>query len=240
MEKIEKKENRICFKAEIEDSLANAIRRYLNHIPILAVDEVEIVKNGSALYDEVVAHRVGLIPLKMDKMITEKNKGKLKLIVNKEGFVNSGELEGNVKVVYDKIPITFLDKDQEIELTGFVKEGKGVDHVKFSPGLMFYRNVTKIKADKNLAEEIKRLCPNCTFEEKGDKLIITDEGVKEISDLIEGIANKSNKDIEVEVKNELIITVESFGQMDVEDIFPKAIEAMKKDLVEMSKKLDKA
>jgi len=77
MDKIEKKENKIIFKAEIEESLANAIRRYLNQIPILAIDEVEIIKNGSALYDEVVAHRLGLIPLKMDKMITEKNKGKL-------------------------------------------------------------------------------------------------------------------------------------------------------------------
>lgn len=240
MEKIEKKENQFCFKAEIEDSLANAIRRYLNHIPILAIDEVEIAKNGSALYDEVIAHRVGLIPLKMDKMIIEKNKGKLKLMVEKEGFVNSGELKGNVEIVYDKIPITFLDKNQEIELAGFVREGRGVEHVKFSPGLMFYRNATKIKTDKNLLEEIKKLCPDCTFEEKGDKIIITDEGAKEISDLIEGIANKLNRDIEVEIKKELIITIESFGQMDVEDIFTKSIEAMKKDLAELSKKLDKA
>ena len=237
MEKVEKKENQIIFKAEIEESLANAVRRYLNQIPILAIDEVEIIKNGSALYDEVVAHRLGLIPLKMDKMITEKNKGKLKLATKKEGVVNSGELKGNVKVVYENIPITFLDKDQEIELVGVTKAGKGVEHVKFSPGLMFYRNVTKTKINKNLLEEVKKICPDCKVEEKGDKIIITDDGTKEIADLIEGIANKADKKAEVEVEKELVITLESFGQMDLKDIFTKSVDALKKDLAEVPKKI---
>ena len=52
MEVIDKKENQITFKAEISDSLANSVRRYLNQIPVLAVDEVEIYKNDSPLYDE--------------------------------------------------------------------------------------------------------------------------------------------------------------------------------------------
>jgi DNA-directed RNA polymerase subunit D len=237
MDKIEKKENKIIFKAEIEESLANAIRRYLNQIPILAIDEVEIIKNGSALYDEVVAHRLGLIPLKMDKMITEKNKGKLKLATKKEGAVNSGELKGNVKVVYENIPITFLDKDQEIELVGITKAGKGIDHVKFSPGLMFYRNVTKTKIDKNLLEEIKKICSDCNFEEKGDKVIIIDDKAREVADLIEGVANRADKKAEVEVGKELIITLESFGQMDLKDIFTKSVDALKKDLTEVPKKI---
>jgi DNA-directed RNA polymerase subunit D len=237
MEKIEKKENQIIFRAEIEEGLANAIRRYLNQIPVLAIDNVEIIKNGSALYDEVVAHRLGLIPLKMDKMITDKNKGKLKLAIKKEGVVNSGELKGNVEVVYENIPITFLDKDQEIELVGITKAGKGIEHVKFSPGLMFYRNVTKTKIDKNLLEEVKKICPDCNFEEKGDKIIIKDNGVKEVADIIEGIANKTDKKAEVEIEKELVITLESFGQMDLKEIFAKSIDALKKDLKEISKKI---
>jgi len=237
MDKLQEKENQVVFKAEIEESLANAIRRYLNHIPVLAIDEVEIIQNGSALYDEVVAHRAGLIPLKMDKMISDKNKGKLKLAVKKEGFVMSGELKGNVKIVYDNIPITFLDKNQEIEFSANVKAGKGIEHVKFSPGLMFYRNVVKINANKNLLEEIKKVCSDCNIDEKGDKIIIEDDKAKEISDVIEGIAHRNNKEIETEVEKDLIITVESFGQMDVENIFPKAIEILKKDLEEVSKKI---
>ena len=74
MEIIERKENQITFRAEISDSLANAVRRYINQIPILAIDEVEIYKNDSPLYDETVAHRIGLIPLKWIKQSMKKPK----------------------------------------------------------------------------------------------------------------------------------------------------------------------
>ena len=86
-------------------------------------------------------------------------------------------------------------------------------------------------------EEVKKICPDCKVEEKGDKIIITDDGTKEIADLIEGIANKADKKAEVEVEKELVITLESFGQMDLKDIFTKSVDALKKDLAEVSKKV---
>ena len=235
MEIINKKENQITFKADIDTSLANAIRRYVNQIPILAIDEVEIVKNGGALYDEVVAHRLGLVPLKMDKAIG--NKGKLKLVTKKEGMVKSKELKGNVDVVFEDIPITFLDKDQEIELIATTKEGIGNEHVKFSPGLMFYRNISEITMDKDFLEDVKKICPNANIKEKGNKIIIIDDQPKGILDICEGITDKIGKDTEVETKKELIISLESFGQMDVKDIFTKSVDILKKDLAEVSKKI---
>ena len=46
---------------------ANAIRRLIiERVPTMAIYEVEYTKNSSALYDEIVAHRLGLIPLKTD------------------------------------------------------------------------------------------------------------------------------------------------------------------------------
>jgi DNA-directed RNA polymerase subunit D len=237
MEIIEKKNNQIVFKAEIEDSLANAIRRYVNQVPVMAIDEVEIIQNGSALYDEVIAHRMGLIPLKIDKVITEKNPGKLKLSSKKEGLVHAEELEGNVEIVYGKIPITHLNKNQELELIATTKYGIGGEHVKFSPGLIFYRNISKITIGKEFSDEIKRLCPKANIKEKGDKIEIIDDQAKDILDVCEGIANIEDKNIEVEDQKDLVITVESFGQMDVEDIFEKSVSALKKDLEEVSKKI---
>jgi len=64
MELIEKKENQITFIAEADERLMNSIRRYVNQIPVLAFDEVVISRNDSPLYDETIAHRMGLIPLK--------------------------------------------------------------------------------------------------------------------------------------------------------------------------------
>ena len=68
MKLIEKKDDCVVFQAEIEESLANAIRRSVNHIPILAISHLEVSKNDSALYDEIIAHRMGLIPLKNEKL----------------------------------------------------------------------------------------------------------------------------------------------------------------------------
>ena len=66
-----KEKNKISFKTDIEIDLANAIRRSVLEIPTMAIDEVEIIKNDSALYDEIIAHRIGLIPIKTEKAIKE-------------------------------------------------------------------------------------------------------------------------------------------------------------------------
>lgn len=236
MELIEKKEKSIVFKADIEDSLANAIRRYVNQIPILAIDEVEISKNGSALYDESLAHRIGLIPLKMDKTMSEKTTAVLKLASNKEGMIKSEELKGSIEPAFKEIPITYLNKGQEVELLAYVRAGKGIEHVKFSPGLMFYRHVYEIVSSKNFAEKIKQLY-NCKITEKSGKAIIIDDGKEEITDVIEGLADRLKEKIEINQKNNLIISLESFGQISVKDIFIKSVEALKKDLTEISKKI---
>jgi DNA-directed RNA polymerase subunit D len=237
MEIINKKNNSIVFKAKIEESLANAIRRYIGEIPVLAVDDVEISKNDSALYDETIAHRIGLIPLKSDKAVTEKSTGNLKLSVKAEGAVNSGELKGDVDVVYDNIPITILTKGQELEIAADVKSGKGDEHARFSPGLMFYRNTAEITMDKEFAGEVKRVRPDNEVKEKGDKILVIDDKEKPACDVCEGICERAKKESATEYQDELIINLESFGQMDSKDIFKKSIEVLKKDLADVSKKL---
>jgi len=236
MKTIEKKENQISFEAKIEDSLANAIRRYVNHIPLLAVDEVLISKNDSPLYDETIAHRVGLIPLKMEK---SKKEGKIKLNVTKEGMVYSGELKGDIKPVYDNIPITFLNKEQEMEFEAKVKLGIGSEHSKFSPGMIYYRNVVEITMDKDLREQIKNACSDAEIKEKGGKIIVVDNGKKEIMDICERISQENGKAAEVEMKDDLVITIESYGQISPEEIFKKSVEELEKDLETVSKKIDK-
>jgi len=237
MEIINKKDNKLVFKAKIDDSLANAIRRCVGEIPTLAVDEVEISKNDSPLYDETISHRIGLVPIKFSKEINEKTGAKLKLSVKKEGKVYSGELKGNVDVVYDKIPITILTKDQELELIATVKFGKGDEHARFSPGLMFYREVAELTMDKEFKEEIQKICSTNEIKEKGDKIIVIDDKEKEICDICEGISERAKKKAETNYRDELIISLESFGQIDTKDIFKKSIAALKKDLTEVSKKI---
>jgi len=239
MKKLEKTEDQIVFTAEIPETLANSVRRYASQIPVIAIDEVEISKNDSALYDETIAHRLGLIPLKSKKG-NGKKQGKLKLEVKKEGAVYSGDLKGDFDIIYKKIPITILSNNQELKLVATTKTGKGTEHAKFSPGLMFYRHVSEIIVDKDFYEEIKKVCPGTEIEEKSNKIVILDNGKKEVADVCEGLVSKAGKKADVEEKDELVITVESFGQMSPEDVFLRSIDALKKDFASLTKSINKA
>lgn len=240
MKLLNKKENQITFTAEIDESLANAIRRYLNKIPIIAVDEVEISKNDSPLYDETIAHRIGLIPIKMDKSINEKKSHKMKLDTSKEGIVYSKELSGDLNVVYEKIPITNLNKNQELKLTATLITGKGNEHAKFSPGLMFYRNIVSMKIDKDCPKEVIDICPQGILKSDNGKITISDISKCDMCEACVEFCKKIGKDsISIIPTNELIITLESFGQLEVKEIFKKSIEELKKDLAHVSKQISK-
>ena len=48
----------------IDCSMANSLRRIMIcEVPVMAIELVRVVKNSSALNDEYLAHRLGLIPL---------------------------------------------------------------------------------------------------------------------------------------------------------------------------------
>jgi DNA-directed RNA polymerase subunit D len=238
MKLINKKDNQIVFTAEAEESLANAIRRYINQIPVMAINEVEISKNDSPLYDETIAHRMGLIPLKSKGIAKE---FKLQLSGNKEGMIYSGEITGDVEVVYDKIPITSLKKGQKFEVTATTKMGKGSEHARFSPGLMFYRNVVDLKIDKDCPHEVVNICPKKILKLENGKVVVEDNEKCDSCESCVEICGKKKKDsIKIVLTKELMITLESFGQLSLGEMFKESIEELKKDLGEFDKKVSKA
>ena len=239
MEQIKSKDNELIFKTEISSGLANAIRRYINKISVLAIDEVEISKNDTALYDEAVAHRLGLVPIKTKEKLKEDSEINLTLSSKKEGIVYSSELKGKAEPVYGGMPITKLEKGQEIELKAKAVMGEGRTHAKFSPGFMVYRNASSVILDKKHLEKIKKLCPQAKIEEKGDKIVVLDQDEKSIIDLCEGIIHHEGKEAETEDGNELIISIESFGHLEPKEIFVKSIEKLKKDLTDLGKQIGK-
>ena len=123
-----------------------------------------------------------------------------------------------------------MGEERELQIVAFAKTGKGSEHSKFSPGLMYYRHVVEIKMDADLYERIKELLPNNEIKKEGKSIIILDNQKKEVSDICEEICREEGKKLEMIPKNELIITIESFGQIEVNEIFKRAISAFEKDL----------
>lgn len=211
----DKDKQKIKFTSDMHSDLANAIRRSVLEIPVMAIDEVEITKNDSALYDEILAHRIGMIPIK-----TGANKElKLKLQVKGPKMVVSGDFKPATGCE-EGLPIVLLDKDQEVEVVGEARLGKGVEHIKHSPGLMYYRH----KLDSELLDYLH-------IDENG-KTSFDEEEMKN-----KGLSDEKISKIKA-VKDtlELEFGIESWGQIEVKDVFAKAVDALSDNL----KVLDKA
>jgi DNA-directed RNA polymerase I and III subunit RPAC1 len=66
-------EEEIIFELSgVEPPLANALRRIMiAEIPTIAIEKVEMWQNTSIIPDENLAHRIGLVPIKVDPRIFE-------------------------------------------------------------------------------------------------------------------------------------------------------------------------
>lgn len=237
MEIIKKTDEKLVFITEMSDSLANAIRRNIGNVPVSAINELEIEKNDSALYDETFAHRVGLVPIKAPKNVKEDSVFELTLNKKGPGYVYSGDINGDCEIVYDNIPLTLLRDGQEIKAKCITKVGHGIDHAKFSPGIMFFRILSNVTLPKKYKEIMAKTFPENTIKEKGDKIVVSDDKVKPITDFCEGLCKRDKEECEVNDTKKVIITVEPFGQINSKDIFKAAILALKKDLKAFEKAL---
>ena len=232
METIIKTPEEIKFVTNMNISLANALRRSAGEIPIMAITEADIYKNDSALYDEIIAHRLGLVSLKNQKLkegetVEMKLKAKCK---GEDMLVLAGELGG--EVVYSETPIVLLGDGQEIELVARAGVGKGIDHSKFTPGLVYYKHLAKVKisGDGEKHSELAELYPEA-FEMYGDKLKVKDATALDLD--MEDMEEYPG--INIEFDDNLVFAIESWGQISASDIFVEACKALKGNLSEVSK-----
>ncbi|RMD65585.1 DNA-directed RNA polymerase subunit D [Candidatus Pacearchaeota archaeon] len=232
MEIVEDKPERIVLRMPANETLANAIRRSVSEVKTLAIEEVEFYKNDSALYDEMIALRLGLVPLKTEKKMGDKTEVQFKLAKKGPCTVYSGDLEGNAKVVYEKIPITILEDGHSLELVATARLGNGNEHAKHLPGLCYYRHLKKVQstpeADKIVQESAMLVKP----EKKGAYWICdpTDAAVKELEEELK---------VEVSDADELVFVIESFGMMPAKEILKTAIEVLEANLDEVESAVGK-
>ncbi|MDD2655911.1 MAG: DNA-directed RNA polymerase subunit D [Candidatus Pacebacteria bacterium] len=137
--------NKLSFAVKgISIPLANAVRRYsMNHLPILAIDTVTMYENSASIFDEYVAHRIGLIPIKTPKNVPASAEVSFVLDAQGPKVVYSGDLQSSdagIAVAEPKIPIITLTEGQTLRLEGKAISGTGRKHAKFQAGIVAYED----------------------------------------------------------------------------------------------------
>lgn len=189
VEILKKTEREIEMRIEAPLYFVNAIRRVaISEIPVLAIDNVIIEDNSSGLYDEILAHRLAMIPLTF-KDIVEKEKCKCKgkgcsecevrLVLEKTGpcevlakdLVSTHE---TVRPVYPELPIVELLEKQRIKLECIAKIGRGSEHAKFQGAIVGFSQ----KKDNEFVLRIESVCGLSAEEVLKESLNVLEEKVE--------------------------------------------------------------
>ncbi|MCL5788426.1 MAG: DNA-directed RNA polymerase subunit D [Candidatus Marsarchaeota archaeon] len=184
--------------------LVNGLRRAcMAEVPTVAVDEVLFVENTSPLYNEYIAHRLGLLPLKtpgepeqlaqlsmdieegrppttrIDYQLRQEcpNEAEGPLTVYSSDLKTIGE-DSTVEPVNKNVQLFKLGNGQIVEFQAFARYGIGLQHAKFSPVSpvsFFFKPVLKFDKEKQFnCEEHVSICPVDCLRYTDGELMFTD------------------------------------------------------------------
>jgi DNA-directed RNA polymerase subunit D len=250
-----KKEGKIKFiLSKTTPAYANTIRRIMmSEVPTMAMEDIEFRQNNSVLYDEMIALRLGLIPLTTDikaynlpSKCTCSGAGcarcQLKMTLKATGpkTVYASDIKSKdpkVKPVYDKMIILKLLEGQVLEFEATAVLGQGKEHTKWSPGHIYFQNVPQIKILKQPkdAQKFADACPRKIFENKAGKLGVIEKKIYNC-DLCESCLHVADENGAVEVKSdetEFLFTIESWGQLSPKEMIEKTVEVFDEKLEEL-------
>ncbi len=225
-------------------SFINAIRRtMMSGIPILAAENITFYDNSSVLFDEYLAHRIAMIPIKTDpKRYKEGETVKLVLDVEGPGTIYSKDIKSTdpkCDVAKTNIPLVKLKEGQRIKLEIEAMMGKGKNHVKWQPVNAFYKNPAKItsKTTSN-AKKIAESCPKKLLKVKSNKVILDDPKLE--CDLCAKCRDESNGAITLtHDEKTFIYNIENHGNLNNKEIITETVKEIQKKLNEIKKELKK-
>lgn len=237
----------------------NSLRRVLlSEIPKMAIQDVIIYDNNSGLFDEMVAHRIGLVPVPTDlNLFVFRDQcvcgGKgcpnctIRYTLSKEGpgTVYSRDLqpENPAYACPDpNVPIVELLKGQRLILEAEAILGRGRDHAKWQAcsgvGYKYYPSV-KINNDQiQNADAVAKSCPVDILEAKKGKLECTNEEACILCNAcVEKDRETGGKGITIKGDDSrFLFKFETDGSLTPQTALLKAVEIMKNRLTEFEEK----
>ena len=265
---LEKSEHKLVLVVEgISVEMLNAIRRImLTEVPVMAIDEVIILKNDSPLYDEIISHRLGLIPLKTDLDVYKLPKEcecsgygcplcqvsltcEVTNTTNASLEIYSGDLKSNdpkIVPVDDFIPIVKIDKNAKIIIEAYAILGLAKDHAKWQAvSNVAFRNYPDVKFDASAlkdAEEndlIIKMCPEKLFELASNGSLKLKDDYWKYCTLCNSCGKNSGEKISVSSKEDsYIFSIESDGVLEYNALIKKVFEVYNEKIDEFVTELD--
>jgi len=269
LEVLEKSNRKLLFVVDgISVEMANAIRRIIvSEIPVMAVDEVIILKNDSPLYDEIISHRLGLIPLTTDletyKLPRECECGgfgcplcqvsltcEVTNTTNTPIEIYSKDLNSNdpkIIPVDPNIPIVKIDKNDKVIIEAYAVLGISKEHVKWQAvSNIFYRFYPQIDFDDSKCIKcpdkciVSRMCPEKLYDYSNKKTPVLLEDYWKTCTLCNSCQNDCPEEaIKVSWKeNTYIFSLESDGVLPFETVMKETFEVFLEKIDEFVERLE--
>lgn len=244
----------------VNAAFANSLRRTMvAEVPIMTVDDIFYFDNSSIVPDEVLAHRIGFVPLKtdLDSYVLPEEcdceaelgcpKCRVGLTMDVEAkddtvTVYSGDLvpeNPSIAPVSKHIPLAKLAPGQAIKFEAYAQLGQGKVHAKWSPvSMCVYQNVAVVDVEDEAAT--KECLDAC-----GDDVAVLEGGVLKVID-IQGFERHrrcrelvSHEEIMRGLKQDaFLFTVESTGGLPPERIVKEAVKMLKQKLSTLRGKIE--
>jgi len=232
---------------DAEVPFINAIRRCaMVNVPKIAIEDVNIIRNDSAMFNEVLAHRLGLTPLVSDLDAIEgmslpedddwdkfENGILFKLhevgpkVVYSKDLISS---DSKIKPVYDTIPLVKLKENEEIIIEASAKVGYGKEHAKWMPTIVCaYKQYPEItfNDDNEIDYDCALACPRGVLksDRRSKKIKILD--IENCSMCKSCVRASSNGYINVGYhENDFIFRIETDGAMPPKEVLLKACDVL--------------
>lgn len=250
---IELSESKAVFTLSTSNpAVANSLRRVLlAEVPCLAIDIVEVKHNTGVMVDEMLSHRIGLVPIISDvvdtlvypsecKCFIGCSKCSIRMELNKENTSTSIQSVYASDIIPDnsremisqgnqKILLTRLGPGQRIHCIMWAKKGIAKTHAKWSTvstAVYKFKPIIEITqpVTQAISAQVVKACPTKVFD-------MSSSGELDIEDLDSctfcGECSKIDSRIKVQPdESNMVFTVESLGQHSAMTIIKTAISVM--------------